>query len=279
MIITIYTLSSSRNPEEIKYVGKTKQTLKRRLQGHICSAKKSKLNNYVTNHNYNWINKEIELGNEILIDYVDEMEFEEGEKWDWFEIYWIQQFKNWGFDLTNIKKGGEDNHYTEPSEEVIRKRAEKIIGKPRSETTKQKISESTTGKIYSDSTIKKIKDSITSKQGRPVYQCDIKTGEIIKEWSSGAEAARELDLDKANLNSCCRGKKKSCGGYKWIYVDPEKTEYHILQYSEDGKFIKEFRNSAEAERELGINSVLINRVCKGLQPKTYNFIFKYKIVK
>ena len=31
MEIKIYTLSSSRNPTEIKYVGKTKQTIKRRL--------------------------------------------------------------------------------------------------------------------------------------------------------------------------------------------------------------------------------------------------------
>ena len=43
MEIKIYTLSSSRNPNEIRYVGKTKQTLKRRLQGHICCAKKAKL--------------------------------------------------------------------------------------------------------------------------------------------------------------------------------------------------------------------------------------------
>ncbi len=31
MKITIYTLSSSRSSEEVKYVGKTTQTLKRRL--------------------------------------------------------------------------------------------------------------------------------------------------------------------------------------------------------------------------------------------------------
>ena len=278
MIVTIYTLSSSRNPEEIRYVGKTKQSLKRRLQGHICSAKKSKETNCTTNHNYNWINYEMKLGNKIIINYVDEMEFEETENWDWFEIYWIQQFKVWGFNLTNIKKGGEDNHVSNPTEETVRLRAEKIIGKARDEKTKTKISEGLTGLIKSEETINKIKKSVTEKQGRAVYQCDLKTGEIIREWISGAEAARTLGIDKANLNACCRGKKRNCGGFSWRYVNPNKTEYHILQFSEDGEFIREYKNSAEVERETGISSVLINNVCRGLQPKTYNYIFKYKIV-
>lgn len=44
-----------------------------------------------------------------------------------------------------------------------------------------------------------------------------------------------------------------------------------LQYN----IIKVFTNSAEAERELHISSVLINNVCRGIQPETYHYIFKY----
>ncbi len=51
--IKIYCLASSENIDEIRYVGKTTQALNRRLSGHICDAKKSKLNNYTKNHNYN----------------------------------------------------------------------------------------------------------------------------------------------------------------------------------------------------------------------------------
>lgn len=40
MEIKIYTLHSTRNLQEIRYVGKTKQTLKRRLAGHLSAAKK-----------------------------------------------------------------------------------------------------------------------------------------------------------------------------------------------------------------------------------------------
>lgn len=75
MKIKIYTLSSTRNIESIRYVGKTKQSLKRRLTQHLSSAKANKINNNYKNHNYNWINKELDSGFEIIISELDEMEF------------------------------------------------------------------------------------------------------------------------------------------------------------------------------------------------------------
>lgn len=103
-----------------------------------------------------------------------------------------------------------------------------------------------------------------------------KNGELIREWSTGAEAARELKLDKANLNACCKGKKKSCGGYIWKYKYPDVIpETKIVQMDLKGNVIKVFKNSAEAGRELGIEKNLINNVCKGKQPETYHFVFKY----
>lgn len=122
------------------------------------------------------------------------------------EKYWIAQFKEWGFNLTNIKEGGEDNYYTEPTQEVIRKRAKQCIGKPRTEQTKQDISKALSCQNKSEETINKIRRSISEKQGRPVLQLT-KSGGLIKEWLTGAEAARELGLDKANLNACCKGKR------------------------------------------------------------------------
>lgn len=43
----------------------------------------------------------------------------------------------------------------------------------------------------------------------------------------------------------------------------------------NGNVIKVFKNSAEAGRKLGIEKNLINNVCKGKQPETYHFVFKY----
>lgn len=184
--------------------------------------------------------------------------------------------KIWGFSLTNIKAGGEDNHVPIPEKELIRRRAQKIIGVARDEKTKEAISKSLTGITRSEETKDKVKRSIIAKQGRPVLQFS-REGKFIKEWEAGSVAAKALGLDKANLNACCKGRKKTCGGFIWKYASEEVKDTRIIQLSLEGDFIKEFKNSAEAERELGINAVLINRVCKGLQEQTYNYIFKYYI--
>ena len=39
---------------------------------------------------------------------------------------------------------------------------------------------------------------------------------FIKEWSSGAVAAKELGLKQSNIHSAYSGKIKSCGGFIWI---------------------------------------------------------------
>lgn len=119
------------------------------------------------------------------------------------------------------------------------------------------------GQSKSEEIKNKIRKSISDKQGRPVLQLT-KTGEFIREWITGAEAARELHLDKANLNACCKGKKKSCGGYVWKYKYPDIIpETKIIQMDLNGNIIKIFKNSAEAEKELSIEKNLINNVCKG----------------
>ena len=145
MEIKIYTLSSTRDLNDIRYVGKTKQTLKRRLQGHLCDAKKAKrLGNY-KNHNYNWINHELSEGYSIIIEELDSLQFDDNEDWKWFEQYWISQMKIWGFSITNLTDGGDGNQNQHFSRESIELRASKIRRVPRDKETKRKISEGLRG--------------------------------------------------------------------------------------------------------------------------------------
>ena len=51
MDIKIYTLSSTRNPDNIRYVGKSKQKLTRRLSQHLLDAKRHKMNKDFKNFN------------------------------------------------------------------------------------------------------------------------------------------------------------------------------------------------------------------------------------
>lgn len=46
-------------------------------------------------------------------------------------------------------------------------------------------------------------------------------GSIIKEWSSAAEASRELGIQFSNISRCCHGRSKSAGGFIWKFMTQE----------------------------------------------------------
>lgn len=50
---------------------------------------------------------------------------------------------------------------------------------------------------------------------RPVYMCDKKTGEILREFDCMSQAAREMNLRVNKICACVHGKIKSSGGYVW----------------------------------------------------------------
>lgn len=54
-------------------------------------------------------------------------------------------------------------------------------------------------------------------QARKVYQ--IKDGEIIKEWGCIKDAQKALNIFQSNIIKCCKGERKTTGGYSWKYID------------------------------------------------------------
>lgn len=44
-------------------------------------------------------------------------------------------------------------------------------------------------------------------------------GEVIREWDSITLAARTLGLQQSLIGNCCKGKRKSTGGFRWAYLD------------------------------------------------------------
>ena len=51
----------------------------------------------------------------------------------------------------------------------------------------------------------------------PVNQYSIE-GVFIKNWVSGTKAALVLGLMQQKISNCCRGKRKTHGGFKWQYA-------------------------------------------------------------
>ena len=55
-------------------------------------------------------------------------------------------------------------------------------------------------------------------QAKPVLQHTLEW-EFIKRWDGGqSEAARELNLIQTDIGECCRGKRKSHGGFCWTFA-------------------------------------------------------------
>ena len=80
-------------------------------------------------------------------------------------------------------------------------------------TIKERIAEKLKGMKHTEET----KNKISEANSKPVLQIDIKTNEIIKEFPSTREVQRQLGISHSNISQCCKGKYKTCGGFKWQY--------------------------------------------------------------
>lgn len=182
------------------------------------------------------------------------LEFCKKEELNEKETYYITYYKSnkreFGYNLTNGGEGmngyimseetkrkiGDSKRGIPRSEETIRKMSEGMKGKHHSEETKRKMSERMKGKNHpmfgkhhSEEAKRKIceagKGRITSDETKKklgiinrkkVIQYDINYN-FIKEWDSIVEASNTLNISKTHIGECCKGKRKTTGGYKWEY--------------------------------------------------------------
>ncbi len=64
------------------------------------------------------------------------------------------------------------------------------------------------------------KFGISNPCSRPVFQ--LKNGKTIDLFSCAREAMRETGIDCGSITKCCRGQRKSAGGYQWRYEREDK---------------------------------------------------------
>lgn len=58
---------------------------------------------------------------------------------------------------------------------------------------------------------------IAEKNGKPVVQLGL-NGKELGRFGSALEAQRATGISNANINECCRNKRKTAGGYIWQYA-------------------------------------------------------------
>jgi hypothetical protein len=108
--VFIYSLSTLEDPFNIRYIGKA-DDINSRLDRHLQPY-------YLAEGSYKarWLKSELKKGHTPIINFVDEVLESE---WEFWETFWISQFKSWGFKLTNGTIGGEGFGITQ---EVISRR-------------------------------------------------------------------------------------------------------------------------------------------------------------
>lgn len=53
-------------------------------------------------------------------------------------------------------------------------------------------------------------------------------GKFIKKWSSIIEVQRELGINHGHIIECCKGKRKTAGGYRWVYASDYKPPVRYI---------------------------------------------------
>jgi hypothetical protein len=208
----IYTLSDGEN---IRYVGKTSREQIRYNQ-HIRESKLCRT------HKEKWINSILSNNKKIIMEILDECDENNANE---LEIFWIQVFKSWGFNLVNQTNGGEGSGTSlvgrKLSEETKLKMSESAkkrkinIGgwnkglKMSSEFSK-KISITSTGRKHSEETKNKI--SIKLKERVPKKHNEITKNKISqskKGKSSWMKGKKHTEVSKMMMSKSKKGIKKS----------------------------------------------------------------------
>ena len=136
----------------------------------------------------------------------------------------VEEMFIWLFNSTNdgYNTSAYSSHSCKHSEESKRKMSEAKIGITFSEEHKKKISEALSGekaywygKHHSEESKQKMSENRPSK---PVLQYS-KDEELIAEYSSIHEAERQTGCKNQNICNCCKGERKSTGGYIWKYKE------------------------------------------------------------
>lgn len=162
------------------------------------------------------------------------------------EISWIEKLEANNLDKGyNLLLGGTDwtgyNH-SENTKQILSEKASEryqgennpMFGKNHSTESRDKISETRIknsigkgennpffGKSHSDETrfiiSEKAKLRGNPKRKRPIFQISLETGDVLKEWDSAVDAAKELGLHASGINLACNGKYKTSQGFIWRF--------------------------------------------------------------
>ena len=264
----IYALVDPRN-DSVRYIGKANNVNKRKY-AHIKDTR--------TNHRSCWIKG---LKNEGLRPELFIVEVVKKDDWQFWERYWIAQFKAWGFDLTNRTEGGEGTEHTEETKKLMSEIKKEYFkthvhhrrGVKVSKEEKERLRKMATGRIQSKETIEKRRKSRA--WYRPSEETKRKMSIAQKKVGHKITPENREKMVKAlrEKGAWNKGMKNTISdeGLKRIMEVHAKP---VLQFDLEGNFIKEWPSGKSVMRGLGVLSV--HHCCRGEIKTCGGFKWKYK---
>ena len=219
-----YCVYKHTTPDGKVYIGITRKSNPNRRWKNGYGYRESNPKFWQEICNFGWVN----IQHEIISVGLNKADAEE------MEMRLINDAKAESKTILNITDGGPGSLGRKCSHETRQKIGQANTGHQMSQAEKDRRSTLFTGKgnpMYGRTGDKSPRHGVIGEQ-HPLYgktgnECqnskpviNITTGEI---FVSATEAANCFNLDISSLCSCCRGKRKTCGGYVWKYYENEAT--------------------------------------------------------
>ncbi len=153
---------------------------------------------------YGWEN----FSHDILLSGLSKEEANAKEKF--FIKEWNTQNSEHGYNMT---EGGDGSPGCHPSEETRKKLSELRKRENLSEETLLRRSQGLRGRKFSEEHKKKI--GIANSKAVLMYSKNMK---LICKYNSITQAEKETGISHTHISQCCKGQRKTTGGYVWAYA-------------------------------------------------------------
>lgn len=81
------------------------------------------------------------------------------------------------------------------------------------------------GRRHTESAIEKMRLAATGRPSSRRNRQQVYCVELNRTFEDATAAAKELSLDSSGILKCCKGERKTCGGYHWGFVNKENIEF------------------------------------------------------
>jgi group I intron endonuclease len=146
---------------------------------------------------------------------------------DELEVYYINLYetlsRDKGYNLTS--GGGANKHY---AKEVCEKISQALIGHEVSLETRAKVSENHAdvsgknhpmyGRKHSEEAKEKMRQAGIGRPSSRKNLTPVLCVGLNTVFENATEAGKKLNLDSGAILKCCRGERKTCGGYEWSFA-------------------------------------------------------------